>query len=111
MKRRSFSMLVIERIFGEPSGLYGHVGDKETVVSAAYKVGDDVFLGDDHNEALEKAVDEGYGIYSGERGFYTSSGRFLSREEAMILAKKNRQVDVGRSRQRELDSNYLKQEA
>jgi hypothetical protein len=88
-----------------PAGAVGMSGAKmpaEKIAGAAFKYGDEVFQGMNHGDAYEAAVKKlGFdpfaagtgsaGANTAERrglnGFLTSTGRFVSREEALRIAE------------------------
>jgi len=74
-------------------------GQPETIKSPAVRVGDKVFEGTDHGDAWVKAGEPEFGKPGQqglEDGFTTSTGRFVSRTEALVIANKNNQVSPKR---------------
>lgn len=73
--------------------------EKEFVKAAAARIDGKVFEAPDHHSAFFKAMDAGLvseDDFLGprhEEGFVTNTGRWLDREEAFELGKRNRQVD------------------
>lgn len=66
----------------------------ERIVGAAIKVGDRVVEAPNHFDALDKAQKAGLsGIDDASRGFVTSTGRYVLREEASAIAEKAEQAD------------------
>lgn len=68
----------------------------ERVGPAAIKVGDEVFTGLVHGEAVEKALEKHPKLSYNKlkEGFVTSEGRFVSREEARDIAFKSKQIEA-----------------
>lgn len=74
----------------------------ERISSAAIKIGDRMFAGADHSAAADNAVRAGVSeadiekaVTDGTDGFVTSTGRFVSRQEALPLAEKAGQLNDG----------------
>lgn len=69
-------------------------GTPETVGKAALQIGGETFTGQNHGEAFEKFMTKyPEGDFSKFKdGFMTSKGRFVSREEAFDIAKKQDQI-------------------
>lgn len=88
---------VIEAVTGPPSSLYRKPSDpdQEHIVSAAVKsrMTGDIFLGDDHAHAFDVANEAGTGISqnSASLGFWTSRDRFVTRAEALEIARAQKQ--------------------
>ncbi len=88
---------VIEAVTGSPSSLYRAPADpeQEHIVSAAVKsrMTGDVFLGDDHAHAFVVADEAGSGISqnSAFMGFWTNLDRFVTRAEALEIARAQKQ--------------------
>lgn len=91
----------------------------ERIESAAVRYKGDVFMGPNHGMALSQLVeDDRYPNIdtdvladTAEDGFVTSTGRFVNKGEAYILAEKQGQLKrefPGNTEGRELDSNDLK---
>ena len=75
----------------KPKGEPGGYQVKETVESAAVKTKEGKIIeGPTHFNIIEKMTDKQ--IDRAVEGFTTSSGRFISREEAMSMVKRNKQL-------------------
>lgn len=93
---------LIEAVIGKPSALYAKPAKGEHVVAAAVRYAGDVYLGDCHGDAEDLARAKGFEPrdpapgepdFNGRNyGFYTSRGRFVSREMAFKLAKRCSQM-------------------
>jgi len=68
----------------------------ERIDAAAVQYGDDVFVGINHGEAYEKLTAIHPEIIAAnadiKNGFLTSTGRFVSRDEASVIADKAEQI-------------------
>jgi len=86
---------LVEAVFGTPSGNY-LPGKGEHIVAAAVRatLTGDVFLGDWHAEAAMLAHEHGLFIDDYDDGFWTSAGRFVTRDQASMIARRARQGDV-----------------
>jgi hypothetical protein len=66
---------------------------QEHIQAAALKLGDEIFTGVHHGDALVDAVVKGHDMDDRyESGFVTNEGRFLSRDEALKLAEDQGQI-------------------
>ena len=78
----------------------GIVKPQQYVVCAANKIGDVVLCGARHWDKVMRKQAEAMGIKCGneEQGFIDQFGDFLTREEAMLIVKKNGQrFDIERN--------------
>jgi hypothetical protein len=122
----SRARLILEAIFGSPGELYFKTGAGEHVVGAAVRdpLTGDIYLGSDHTEctlAAKEAGSEALGRdqYAPgephlEYGFFTSTDRFISRQEALVMAREAHQLKVAqREPQRGfgLPSEFLRRRA
>lgn len=91
----------------------------EKIKSAAIKIGDEIFEGTTHGEAAIKAEEKlgkeiDSSIESDLTGFMTTSGRYLSREQALIVAQEAGQFAADRTdwamMKAGYDPKYLTQE-
>lgn len=78
--------------------------EQETVTSPAVRVGDSTFTGEDHDAIEQKLLRDGTvtrdqisKLDEDASGFVTSSGRFVSREEAFKIARQSGQVRKARA--------------
>jgi hypothetical protein len=87
-------------VLGIPNPAYRSRGAKEYIVSAAIQCRrtGDVILGSDHPELLSEIPACRWRHY--EAGFYFNTGRFLSREPALAVARAARQVSASELRRR-----------
>lgn len=84
--------------------MYKSIGTDEAIHSAAIKVGDHVYEGKTHREAAVNALRGGEKkedvsrsllLYEANTGFTTTSGRYVSRNEAKTIAVKGKQLSSG----------------
>ena len=77
----------------QPGNITKAEKEVETIKSAAVKIGDQIFEGQLHSDAYEKAGKElGQNIENtGEGGFITSTGRYVGRKEALSIAERQGQ--------------------
>jgi hypothetical protein len=86
----------------------------EIITKAALRVGEHIFTGSNHVEAMQEADDELGRNWLDEHptdhedGFTTSLGRFVNRGEAAEIAGKNSQTNRPYRDGDALDSNHLK---
>lgn len=65
----------------------------EKIEWSAIKIRDKIFTGKRHNDCIKKAVDYGEPTpIRGRQGFLTSEGRFVTREEAVMIAYRALQI-------------------
>jgi len=109
-------LTLAEAIIGKPSGLYRtHPG--EHIVAAAVKVGRNIYLGSNHEQATSRAISCGAvpagkdGFDGPGYGFLTSNKRWVSRLDALAIARKARQRVGQPLNQGELDSCDIRHSA
>jgi hypothetical protein len=100
-----------------PNEFVGCVAESrpETIVAAAAMVHGKLYTDYDHHSAFYQAVDDGTADENDfltdihQEGFLTSTGRFVSREEALQIARAARQFnrDTSAARQGWLDAGEL----
>jgi hypothetical protein len=81
----------------------GPGGERERIASPAVRFNDQIFTGINHPDAWNNLTnnikpEEGTGAPVIQEGFTTSSGRFLTRDEAWKLAEESKQTKPGASR-------------
>jgi len=64
----------------------------EWVICSAIKLGEKVFPGRRHADCAELIKDAGLDFERNDTGFITSTGRFVNRAEAFLIAKANNQI-------------------
>ena len=86
----------------------------ERIVSAAVRVDDNIYRGNDHAEAAEKAatergetIDDLFNRNFDSDGFLTSAGRYVDRKEAAQIAAQADQIDQIGDRSREESRNLV----
>jgi len=92
---------ILEKLIGEPCASYGGEEGIEHIVSAAMRdsVTGDIYLGEYHDKCRGLILSAGTAanVHSFEEGFYTSEDRFVSRREAVEVARRARQFHSARA--------------
>lgn len=86
---------LISKIIGN-APLYPKGKFDEYIIGAAVKQpnSNDIYIGDSHYDAFKEAGVTSVSDWDNwEEGFVTNKGKFVSREQAFSLAKKNKQID------------------
>lgn len=65
---------------------------KEWIICSAIKLGEKVFPGRRHADCAELVKDAGLDFERKDTGFLTSTGRYVDRSEAFLIAKANNQI-------------------